>query len=86
MSGHHEHAAHHDHGDSHHTDMHASHGSLKSYTTGFILALILTAIPFWLVLGKVSKSHPIRTDNQTFFNLGHLMAIQGCSWSVLGCR
>ena len=53
MSGHHEHAAHHDHGDSHHTDMHASHGSLKSYTTGFILALILTAIPFWLVLGKV---------------------------------
>ncbi|MEO6918390.1 MAG: cytochrome o ubiquinol oxidase subunit IV [Collimonas sp.] len=41
---------HDDHGHGH---MHADHGSLKSYTTGFILAVILTAIPFWLVMGKV---------------------------------
>lgn len=41
----------HDDHDDHHT--HADHGSLKSYTTGFILAVILTAIPFWLVMGKV---------------------------------
>ncbi|SFB14571.1 cytochrome o ubiquinol oxidase operon protein cyoD [Collimonas sp. OK607] len=39
--------------DGHHGHTHADHGSLKSYTTGFILALILTAIPFWLVMGKV---------------------------------
>ena len=44
----------HDHDDGHHT--HADHGSVKSYLTGFILAVILTAIPFWLVLGKVFDS------------------------------
>ncbi|MDP9107564.1 MAG: cytochrome o ubiquinol oxidase subunit IV [Pseudomonadota bacterium] len=31
----------------------ADHGSLKSYALGFGLSIILTAIPFWLVLGKV---------------------------------
>jgi len=29
------------------------HGSLKSYLTGFLLAVILTVIPFWLVMGNV---------------------------------
>jgi len=29
------------------------HGSLKSYLTGFVLAVIFTAIPFWIVMGKV---------------------------------
>ncbi|MFZ6777454.1 cytochrome o ubiquinol oxidase subunit IV [Undibacterium sp. Ji83W] len=54
MSAHQEHTAHghdHHHGDHDHT--HASHGSLKEYATGFMLAVILTAIPFWLVMGKV---------------------------------
>jgi cytochrome o ubiquinol oxidase operon protein cyoD len=31
----------------------AGHGTFKSYMTGFILSVILTAIPFWLVMGKV---------------------------------
>ncbi|MBC7456282.1 MAG: cytochrome o ubiquinol oxidase subunit IV [Massilia sp.] len=31
----------------------AYHGSLRSYATGFVLAVILTVIPFWLVMGKV---------------------------------
>ena len=39
------------HGDAHH--MQADHGTAQSYVTGFVLAVILTAIPFWLVLGKV---------------------------------
>jgi len=43
----------HDHGHGHHVDhdehLHA-HGSLKDYTIGFILSVILTAIPFWLVM------------------------------------
>ncbi|MBG6220088.1 MULTISPECIES: cytochrome o ubiquinol oxidase subunit IV [unclassified Janthinobacterium] len=43
---------HHTHGDSQHHDQH-DHGSLKSYTIGFILSVILTAIPFWLVMTKV---------------------------------
>ena len=29
------------------------HGSLKGYVTGFVLSVILTAIPFWLVMGNV---------------------------------
>ena len=54
MSEHTSHGAEHgaEHGDGHHDD-HVDHGSVKSYATGFLLAVILTAIPFWLVLGKV---------------------------------
>ena len=53
MSAHASHDSHDSH-DSHGSDHDgAAHGSLKSYTTGFILAVILTAIPFWLVMGKV---------------------------------
>jgi cytochrome o ubiquinol oxidase operon protein cyoD len=60
MSDHSTHAGH-DHGHDHadhghgHDDGHftGSHGSLKDYTIGFILSVILTAIPFWLVMAKV---------------------------------
>ncbi|MCS3470669.1 cytochrome o ubiquinol oxidase subunit IV [Pseudomonas sp. Pseusp122] len=34
--------------DAHHDD--ASHGSVKSYVIGFVLSIILTAIPFGLVM------------------------------------
>ena len=30
----------------------AAHGSVKSYMTGFLLSVMLTAIPFWLVMGR----------------------------------
>jgi cytochrome o ubiquinol oxidase operon protein cyoD len=39
-------------GPGHHDD-HAPHSTLRGYATGFVLAVILTAIPFWLVMGKV---------------------------------
>ena len=42
----------HDHHDDHHDDG-IPHISLKGYLTGFFLAVVLTAIPFWLVMGKV---------------------------------
>ena len=29
------------------------HGSRRGYLTGFVLAVILTVIPFWLVMGEV---------------------------------
>jgi len=32
------------------------HGSFKGYMTGFILSVILTAVPFWLVMGHVFAS------------------------------
>jgi len=42
-----------DHGHHGDHDEYADHGSLKSYTIGFLLSVLLTAIPFWLVMGKV---------------------------------
>ena len=44
---------HHDGHDGHDHHDGADHGTLKTYATGFLLAVILTAIPFWLVMGKV---------------------------------
>jgi cytochrome o ubiquinol oxidase operon protein cyoD len=41
----------HDHDDPGHDSGHAP-STLKGYATGFILSVILTAIPFWLVMGK----------------------------------
>jgi cytochrome o ubiquinol oxidase operon protein cyoD len=40
----------HAHGDSH------GHGTLRSYLIGFGLSVILTAIPFWLVMTGVLES------------------------------
>ena len=45
---HHDHDAHHDDDDGG-----AGHSTFKGYMTGFVLAVILTAIPFYLVMGKV---------------------------------
>jgi cytochrome o ubiquinol oxidase operon protein cyoD len=46
---------HHTHHDSHGHDE-SGHGSLKSYATGFLLSVILTAIPFWMVMSHVFAS------------------------------
>ncbi|ASU65510.1 cytochrome o ubiquinol oxidase subunit IV [Brucella melitensis] len=35
----------------HQTHDHAAHGSLKSYLIGFVLAVILTVVPFALAMG-----------------------------------
>jgi cytochrome o ubiquinol oxidase operon protein cyoD len=53
MSAAHTHNDHDDHG---HSQDHADHGTFKSYMTGFILSVILTAIPFALVMGKAFHS------------------------------
>lgn len=34
-------------------DSGAAHGTFASYMTGFLLSVILTAIPFWLVMANV---------------------------------
>lgn len=36
----------------HHHDTAPSHSTLSGYITGFVLSVILTAIPFWLVMGR----------------------------------
>ncbi|KLJ02016.1 cytochrome o ubiquinol oxidase subunit IV [Luteimonas sp. FCS-9] len=33
-----------------------SHGSMRDYVIGFVLSVILTVIPFWLVMGDVIES------------------------------
>ncbi len=43
------------HGDGH------DHGTRRSYLTGFALAAILTAIPFWLVMGGVIEDKLVTT-------------------------
>lgn len=40
----------HGHGDTH------GHGTRRGYLIGFALSVILTAIPFWLVMGHVLES------------------------------
>lgn len=40
----------HDHAGHDHTHGGAAHGSLKGYLIGFVLSVILTAIPFWMVM------------------------------------
>jgi cytochrome o ubiquinol oxidase operon protein cyoD len=45
-------AAHDAHDDHDHHDG-APHSSFSGYMTGFVLSIILTAIPFWLVMAKV---------------------------------
>jgi cytochrome o ubiquinol oxidase operon protein cyoD len=54
MSEQHNHSAGHGGHDHHdHHDTHADHGSLKTYLLGFLLSVILTAIPFWLVMDNI---------------------------------
>lgn len=51
MSTHTDLIPHADHADDHHGhEAGASHSTLKGYMTGFVLSVILTAIPFWIVL------------------------------------
>ena len=40
------------HHDNHHEEG-GYHATYKGYLIGFVLSVILTAIPFWLVMGKV---------------------------------
>ncbi len=41
------------HIDDHHEEGGHAHATVRGYVTGFILSVILTAIPFWLIMGKV---------------------------------
>lgn len=48
----HDHAHDHDHGHG----QEAPHGSMRSYVIGFVASVVLTVIPFWLVMGNVLSS------------------------------
>lgn len=49
---------HDEHGDH---DGDAPHGSLREYLIGFILSVVLTVIPFWLVMGDVLSNKLLTT-------------------------
>ncbi|CAN7599821.1 MAG: cytochrome o ubiquinol oxidase subunit IV [Rhizobium sp.] len=49
------HEAHHGHSHGHE----AAHGTFKSYMIGFVLSVILTAIPFWLVMTGVFENSAV---------------------------
>ena len=42
----------HGHDDHGHGDAGAPHSTLQGYLTGFVLSVILTAVPFWMVMTK----------------------------------
>ena len=57
----HANGAHDAHGhDDHHHDA-GPHSTFSGYMTGFVLSVILTAIPFWLVMAKVLPTPAITT-------------------------
>ena len=49
------------HGDEEEVDHDTLHITVGGYMTGFVLAVILTAIPFWLVMGKVFANPTVTT-------------------------
>jgi len=68
-SNHMTHDNHHDdHG--HHGDV-GPHSSFSGYMVGFVLSIVLTAIPFWLVMAKV-----ITDRNTAILVLGALAVVQ----------
>lgn len=60
-----------DHHGSDHTG-HA-HGSYRSYLIGFALSVVLTIIPFWIVLGNVTDNVPIALT--VIFGLGAIQIL-----------
>ena len=49
------------HGDEEELDHDTLHISVGGYVTGFLLSVILTAIPFWLVMAKVFDNPTVTT-------------------------
>ena len=64
----------HSHHDAHHGDNHA-HGTLGSYMIGFGLSVILTAIPFWLVMtGVLLMFYYVPATDQAYQNMKDIEA------------
>jgi cytochrome o ubiquinol oxidase operon protein cyoD len=70
MSQSHEHDTHHDAHDDHHDDG-GYHATIGGYAIGFVLSVILTAIPFWLVMAKM-----IPNSTMTAFVVLAIAAVQ----------
>jgi cytochrome o ubiquinol oxidase operon protein cyoD len=55
------HGQHHDHHDGHHADHDddGPHSTMREYLIGFVLSVVLTAIPFWLVMADVISNRTV---------------------------
>jgi cytochrome o ubiquinol oxidase operon protein cyoD len=51
----------------------APHGSFKSYMVGFVLSVVLTAIPFWLVMGHKLASPQLTTATILIFAMVQIL-------------
>jgi cytochrome o ubiquinol oxidase subunit IV len=45
----------------HDANSEGGHGTFRGYMTGFVLSVILTVIPFWLVMGNVLDNSLVTT-------------------------
>lgn len=52
---------------------HENHGSLKSYMIGFALSVVLTIIPFWMVMGEVTPN--VGLTLAVIFSLGAMQIL-----------
>lgn len=58
--------SHGDHGDHVHHEIEMPHATLRDYGIGFVLAVILTVIPFWLVMARPLEVGPTVAIIMTF--------------------
>ena len=59
------------------------HVTVGGYVTGFVLSVILTAIPFWLVMGKVLPNPTMTTATTT---KAATTPPSRATWSASSCR
>lgn len=82
----------HGHGEEHGYD--SEHGSLRGYLIGFFASVVLTVIPFWLVMGGVLSSDAMTVLTilalgviQIFVHLRYFLHIdtaQEGGWQLMG--
>jgi len=52
----------------------AEHGSRRNYVVGFLLSVVLTAVPFWLVMGHVIESKQVVASLIVVFAAAQMIA------------
>ena len=51
----------------------SGHGTFRSYVTGFVLSVVLTAIPFWLVMAHVFADPRVTAGMIMVFGLAQII-------------
>lgn len=56
-----------------HETSHAPQGSKRDYHKGFVLSIILTAIPFWIVMGDILQSRTLTATVLILFAVAQIL-------------